>query len=355
MVYGGCTLSKKRWRTVANTLFLLIVFSVTFHYIFRGRELSDVIACIHNTKKVFILLGVILALMYISGESVIIQLLLRTVKIKLPLLRCLKYSFVGYFFSAVTPSASGGQPMQIYWMKQDKISVAVSTLILMIVTAAYKTVLLFLCFIFAILQWDDVYLHFHKIWFLVLIGFTCNVLFIIFLLTAIFRRSWLSKSIQRLIYFLGKHHLIKNCKKWMKKANGALQKYNTGTIYLKENSRVFVKVMILTLVQRICLFLVTYMVYLAFGIGNVSVIKILALQTFLALAVDSLPLPGGIGASESSFLVIFLTIFGERYILPGMLLSRGITYYCLMLLSGVITVVSLFITKIKKKNESGGI
>lgn len=44
-------------------------------------------------------------------------------------------------FSCITPSASGGQPMQLYYMKKEKISLPVSTVILMIVTITYKAVL----------------------------------------------------------------------------------------------------------------------------------------------------------------------------------------------------------------------
>ena len=50
-------------------------------------------------------------------------------------------SSVGFFFSCITPSASGGQPAQIYYMKKEKIPIPVSTLVLMIVTITYKLVL----------------------------------------------------------------------------------------------------------------------------------------------------------------------------------------------------------------------
>lgn len=54
---------------------------------------------------------------------------------------CFLFSSVGFFFSCITPSASGGQPAQIYYMKKEKIPIPVSTLVLMIVTITYKLVL----------------------------------------------------------------------------------------------------------------------------------------------------------------------------------------------------------------------
>ena len=54
---------------------------------------------------------------------------------------CALYSFCWIFFSCITPSASGGQPMQIFYMKKDKLPIPVTTLVLMIVTITYKAVL----------------------------------------------------------------------------------------------------------------------------------------------------------------------------------------------------------------------
>ncbi len=39
-----------------------------------------------------------------------------------------------------------------------------------------------------------------------------------------------------------------------------------------------------------------------------------------------LPLPGGMGISETLFLTIFSPVFGGL-LLPGMVLSRGLGYY----------------------------
>jgi hypothetical protein len=33
--------------------------------------------------------------------------------------KVMRYSFIGFFFSGITPSASGGQPAQIYYMNKD--------------------------------------------------------------------------------------------------------------------------------------------------------------------------------------------------------------------------------------------
>lgn len=352
---GDLALLKKYWKVIANTAFLIAVFCITFYLVFKGRELSDVIDSIHRADTGYLVIGIMLAFAYVCSESLIIHYLMHTVKHKVSLIRCIIYSFVGFFFSAVTPSATGGQPMQVMWMKRDKISVAVSSLVLMIVTAAYKTVLMIMCVLAIFLEWDFISEYASDIWFLIMIGVICNVSFIAFLVIAVFRQSWLTDMIGKTIFWLGKHHIIKERERWLKRIWKVLSKYDKSADYIKKNKPVLFHVILVTIVQRICLFAVTYVVYRAFGMRQVSAIEIIALQTIIALAVDSLPLPGAMGASESSFLVIFLTIFGEEFVLPGMLLSRGITYYAMIIISATFTLVSHIIGGRKKIIENGGI
>ena len=66
---------------------------------------------------------------------------------KTKLHQCIRYSFIGFFYSCITPSASGGQPAQIYYMSKDGLDVSISTLVLMIVTITYKAVLVLVGFV----------------------------------------------------------------------------------------------------------------------------------------------------------------------------------------------------------------
>ncbi len=77
-------------------------------------------------------------------------------------------------------------------------------------------------------------------------------------------------------------------------------------------------------------------------------VVITSLQGMISVAVDMLPLPGGMGISENLFLTIFEPIFGESFVLPGMLVSRGISYYTQLIISAIMTVAASFILKRKE-------
>lgn len=65
----------------------------------------------------------------------------QTYRKKVSLFRCFSYSFIGFFFSGITPSATGGQPAQLLAMKKDRLSMGSATLSLMAVAVLYKLIL----------------------------------------------------------------------------------------------------------------------------------------------------------------------------------------------------------------------
>lgn len=65
------------------------------------------------------------------------------------LIRCIQYSFIGFFYSGITPSATGGQPVQLYYMSKDGNRGSDSTVVLMTVAVVYKFVLVILVVVIA--------------------------------------------------------------------------------------------------------------------------------------------------------------------------------------------------------------
>jgi hypothetical protein len=64
------------------------------------------------------------------------------------------------------------------------------------------------------------------------------------------------------------------------------------------------------------------------------------MQVMIAIAVEMLPLPGAAGVTEGSFLLVFGAIFGEGYVKPALLLSRGLTFYAVLIVGGIVTFIA---------------
>lgn len=344
---------KQYKKQIINGLFLIALLFVTFYLLFKDQEITIIFEYIKKARKIPLMIGVLLSGVFLCSESLIMHYLMRKLNNKVSMWKCIKYSFIGFFYSAITPSASGGQPMQVIYMKKDNINVAESSLVLIIITIAYKVILLLLGFIAIFFNYDILRDNVGGVRILIIYGIAANVIFIALLLIILLKQSFAKRSVITIILWLGRHKIIRNFDKFLKKTFTVLSKYDYCADYVKKNKNVFIYVFFITLLQRLSLFMITYMVYKAFGLRGTSMHEIIALQTMIALAADSLPLPGGIGVSESSFIFLFDNIFGVNLVLSGMLLSRGISYYLLLIISAVITIGAHIqgLHKIRKSGE----
>ena len=330
---------KSRKKIIFNGVFLAVVFALTIYGVFHGEDLSSMMDAIHRADKRWLIPGIALVAFFIWGESIIIWYMMRSSGIQLKKRTCFLFSSVGFFFSCITPSASGGQPMQIYYMKKEKISIPVSTVILMIVTITYKLVLVVIGIGIAIFGRGFLHKYLEGILPVFYLGLALNIFCVTFMTILVFHPLLAKAIMVKGMKLLERLHLVKKKDGRLKKLEDSMDTYRNTAAYLKNNPFVIVKVIGITFIQRMALFAVTWFVYQAFGLHGTGFWEILFLQAVISVSVDMLPLPGGMGISETLFLDIFSPVFGGL-LLPGMVLSRGLGYYGELLISAAFTVVA---------------
>ena len=330
---------KSRKKIIFNGVFLAVVFALTIYGVFHGEDLSSMMNAIHRADKRWLIPGIALVAFFIWGESIIIWYMMRSSGIQLKKRTCFLFSSVGFFFSCITPSASGGQPMQIYYMKKEKISIPVSTVILMIVTITYKLVLVVIGIGIAIFGRGFLHKYLEGILPVFYLGLALNIFCVTFMTILVFHPLLAKAIMVKGMKLLERLHLVKKKDGRLKKLEDSMDTYRNTAAYLKKNPLVIVKVIGITFIQRMALFAVTWFVYQAFGLHGTGFWEILFLQAVISVSVDMLPLPGGMGISETLFLNIFSPVFGGL-LLPGMVLSRGLGYYGELLISAAFTVVA---------------
>ena len=330
---------KSRKKIIFNGVFLAVVFALTIYGVFHGEDLSSMMDAIHRADKRWLIPGIALVAFFIWGESIIIWYMMRSSGIQLKKRTCFLFSSEGFFFSCITPSASGGQPMQIYYMKKEKISIPVSTVILMIVTITYKLVLVVIGIGIAIFGRGFLHKYLEGILPVFYLGLALNIFCVTFMTILVFHPLLAKAIMVKGMKLLERLHLVKKKDGRLKKLEDSMDTYRNTAAYLKNNPFVIVKVIGITFIQRMALFAVTWFVYQAFGLHGTGFWEILFLQAVISVSVDMLPLPGGLGISETLFLNIFSPVFGGL-LLPGMVLSRGLGYYGELLISAAFTVVA---------------
>lgn len=338
-------MTKKSLKRIFSCLFLVAVFTLTAWAVFAGEDLSRMAVYLCDADGWYILLSVVCVVLFILGESLVIHYLMHTLGQRHNVLHCCLYSFIGFFYSCITPSASGGQPMQVVAMRKDKIPVAVSTIVLVIVTVTYKLVLVVVGSVVLLIRPPQVMQYLDGAEPILYLGLVLNVAFISALLLMIFKPGLVRICGEKVIALCNRIRPFRHPQKQTERLQRLMHQYEGTADFYRNHKCVILNVFVITLVQRILLFTVTWLTYRAFRLSGESAGLIVTLQAMISVASDMMPLPGGTGVSESLFLMIFCPIFGEDLTLPAMVISRGISYYAQLVLSAAVTAVAAFVIK----------
>lgn len=239
--------------------------------------------------------------------------------------------------------------MQVYYMKKKGIPIPISTVILMIITITYKLVLVVIGLGLAVFGKTFLHTYLNDVLPIFYLGLVLNVVCVALMTLLVFHPLLAKSMLLKGHGLLEKMHILKKKEVRLKKLEDSMDTYHDAAVYLKTHPVVILNVLGITFVQRMALFAVTWFVYRAFSMNGTGFWTILFLQAAISVSVDMLPLPGGIGISETLFLTIFEPIFGTL-LLPAMVLSRGLGYYGELLISAVFTVVAQFTIGEKEKN-----
>ena len=323
---------------LSSFLMLILLISLTYYYILKQCDLESLVATIKSSDYKYLLIGIGIVLLNIWLEGVSLHIIGQSLNVTIGLFRSFCYACVDLYYCGITPSATGGQPVLAYYMSRDQIPISKSTIIILLYTVVYKVVLLILGVGVLLVHRDFIMLN--KLTFaLFIIGVVVNIAIIAICLLCMYSRTTVKNIVVKAINLLSNLHLIKNKEKKIEGFYTHIEEYHRSAQYVKGNRKVLVRVIIVTLIQRIALFSVGYLVYRSFDLGQFGFFDILALQVVISMTVDSLPLPGAVGVSEGMFYLLYTKVYSEGMIAPAMVLTRGINFYFMLLLTGVITIV----------------
>ena len=341
-------MNKKTKKMIRNLIIFILLIILTFYIILKDQDITEILKVVENVKAQYILIAIMCMFIYIACEAINIRRTLKALDEKTTFISSIKYALIGFFFSSITPAASGGQPMQIYYMYKDKISVANSTLALLINLSSMQIVTISIALISVI--FNHQYLN-QPLIALFILGIALNASALTLLLIAIFSKKLLNKLINFVIKIMKKLK-IKNIEEKQMKLEAELNKYQNSSDYIKNNKFVILKIILTTYIQFIAFYSVSYWVYRSFGFNEYNFIQIVSVQAILYATVSGIPSPGAVGVTEGGYIEIFKNIMPNNVINSAMLMNRGVSFYLLVILSGIVTLINTIKKKkMLKKNE----
>lgn len=338
-----------------SMIFFAVLILLTGYFIFRDNSFQEILHDVLNVNIFFLLCGMCMMFLYTGCESGVMFILLKNLGQKTKYVRCLGYSYVDFYFSSITPSSTGGQPMQMYYMNKDGITMSNSSLVILIYIILYQSTFLLFCLMMFILKHTFLQsVHIERLSVLLVYGTLASGLMITAVLIALFSKKTAKSIAGFLIKVLAKIRIIKDKEKVLENLDHQIDNYIQSAIFLKSNTKMLLQLYAILILQFTAYFSIPYFVYLAFGQHGYHWSDFVAMQSMVQLSAGSLPLPGAVGASERSFVKLFQYVYPSDLLMPGLLLSRGINFYLYLIVSGVsVFFVHLRVDRLpKKKNHN---
>ena len=331
-------------KTIKNLIFFILILGITLGIILKEQNVTDIIEIIKNVKIEYVIIGIIFMTIYLLLEAVNLNRTLKVLGEKVTFMQNFKYAIIGFFFSSITPAASGGQPAQIYYMNKNNISVGNSTLALLINLTSMQIITISLAFISLIFNYK--YLNTILI-ICFIIGIGLNMSALALLVISIFSKrlsNWFIKFAIKIMKFFK----VKNIEEKQDFLEKELEKYQKNAVYIKNNKMLMFKTIVTTLLQFIIYYSISYWTYRALGFNKYNIFEITTMQSVLFATVSGMPSPGAVGVSEGAFIEIFRNVYPQNIIKSATLLNRGINFYIFLIISGIVVMIS----EIKSKKEN---
>lgn len=275
----------------------------------------------------WLLIGFLLVILYWLGKALVIYYCTRKFDGNYSFKRSFKLILDTQFVNAITPFAVGGQPYQIYRFKKQGISFENGTNIVIQDFIVYQISLILLGTIAILVN------HFIGIFppssllkKLVIIGYVINVSVIVVLFAVAFNTKINKKLLNLFIRILARLKLVKDREEKLKKIDTYISNFHKGASILMESKWHFIKIIMINFVSLTLLYLIPYTLIMGLGI-DVNPFIVIITSAYVMLIGSFVPIPGGSGGLEYSFVEFFgYYIIGAK-LSSIMIMWRFITYY----------------------------
>ncbi|MGI6204075.1 MAG: lysylphosphatidylglycerol synthase transmembrane domain-containing protein [Anaerovoracaceae bacterium] len=247
-------------------------------------------------------------------------------------LRYLKYGAAGYFFSGITPSASGGQPMQLYFMHRDGTEISDGSLALLMEGLGYQISSMLFAAAGVVYNFDLLKSLGAGVRAVLITGASINLVLIVLLSGVIFSDRFAAgaeKFMKSVSAKFSRRDRTEDIEK-------QFVKYREGSALIRKYPSLFMKNILTALIQMAMLFTIPYLVSLSIGCAGGDWLRFMLLEAVLTAGISFVPVPGCAGAGEGFFRLVFASVFPADKLMSGMILSRGISPYSGIVFTGIL-------------------
>lgn len=249
-------------------------------------------------------------------------------------------TLMGAFYSGITPGSSGGQPMQVYYLKKADVPVGVGTSGLSVRFALGQLSSVLVVPVIWLLNRSFIRTQLQGLGWLVWLGWCIHLSAVLLIAAATFFRPQVQRLADGIVRLGTRLRLISDPAATGDKLKGVLDGYHANMIQTVRKPGEMLWQLLLSAIGVASLMMVAVCVYFAFGLSATPWWQVLAVAYLLYMSAGYNPLPGASGAQEGGFLLFYRGIFPPGQIGLAMLVWRFVSYYLSLLVGAGALAVS---------------
>ncbi len=264
----------------------------------------------------------------------------------------LSSSIVCKYYDCVTPLGSGGQPVEIYYLKKKGVPGAIASGVS--ITSYSLEQFAAMSLAIGLLLWQGFMGVSPVIKAMAIIGICFNTFLPLGVLTFSISPKfgdWVASVVTKFLKWI---KIVKNPQVFEEKAVKSMREYAKCIIYF------FGKYSIATILGFVCafgyslaIFSLPYLVMRFCGVSSavINYGEILTLCVICTCAVTFIPTPGNSGAAEISFYSIFSTYLAGGILFWGVLSWRLVAYYMFLVVGIVLMIIEKIVSVLAEKKK----
>lgn len=335
------------WAVVSLALAVFTVNTV----LRQSRTVSgtDLLNALAASDKRWLVPAVICTVLFVWFEGLAIRSILRDAGYKCRYIDGLIYSTSDIFFSAITPSATGGQPASAFFMHENGIPGGVVSAVLVLNLMMY-TVSMVVLGVISICIMPEAFLGLNILSrALIIFGFAALIFLSLLFLSLLKKGEFAFAQLSKFILFLNRKGIIRRPEPKLKKVEKISADYKKCSGLLAENGSIKFHAFLWNFLQRTAQIIVPVFIYLSIGGSTDKSLAIFAKQCVVTIGYNFIPIPGAMGVSDYLMIDAFNEIMGWETAFSTEMLSRGITFYTCVAVCGIITLIGYLVRR--KRND----
>ncbi len=339
--------SKLIWSVVFVAIAALTIWAITSQ---EGFTLTGFISFLGSLHPGWLICAFLGTAGFIAFEALAIMTIIKSFGYKRPFRKGIIYSTSDIYFSAITPSASGGQPASAFFMIKDGIPGSMTTVALIVNLVMYSFAIVIIGIVSILLK-PSIFLNFPLAGQIFIgLGAVLLIGLALFFLLILYKSHILLKIGNALLTLLAKMHIIRNLEGKKERLQCAICEYNSHVAHLKGKGWMLVRALIFNVLQRSSLISVCLFTFLAAG-GDPSLsVDVWVSQCLVVIGTNMIPIPGAMGISDIMLIWAFTGIgLTEAGAMNLNLASRGISFYFSVVICGLSMIARLISYKVGAK------